>query len=228
MKLVAAARLRRAQDALIAARPYAAAITEVVSELAAGAGTDAHPLFEERPRAKACDRRRSRAIAAWPARSTRTSSRPSSATRRTSCRARPRSRCGSSAARAASTSRAAARRSTSFDPAPTGATALEVARETANRVIDDFTSGKVDRVFVVYNEFKSAISQIVARRAAPAGRARDVDGRSGRPRRDGEAATSSTSRASRRCSTGSCRSTSQIELYRARARVDRVGASARA
>ena len=50
---------------------------------------------------------------------------------------------------------------TSFDGAPTGATALDLARETANRVIDDFASGKVDRVFVVYNEFKSAISQEV-------------------------------------------------------------------
>jgi F-type H+-transporting ATPase subunit gamma len=49
---------------------------------------------------------------------------------------------------------------TSFDAAPTGATALDLARETANRVIDDFLTGKVDRVFVVYNEFKSAISQI--------------------------------------------------------------------
>src|SRR5262249_1343212 len=38
--------------------------------------------------------------------------------------------------------------------------ALELARETANRVIDDFITGKVDRVFVVYNEFKSAISQV--------------------------------------------------------------------
>jgi F-type H+-transporting ATPase subunit gamma len=49
---------------------------------------------------------------------------------------------------------------TSYDAAPTGANALELARETANRVIDDFLSGKVDRVYVVYNEFKSAISQI--------------------------------------------------------------------
>ena len=49
---------------------------------------------------------------------------------------------------------------TSFDAAPTGATALELARETANRVISDFTSGKVDRVFVAYNEFKSAMSQV--------------------------------------------------------------------
>jgi F-type H+-transporting ATPase subunit gamma len=49
---------------------------------------------------------------------------------------------------------------TSFDGAPTGATALDLARETANRVISDFTSGKVDRVYVAYNEFKSAISQV--------------------------------------------------------------------
>src|SRR5262249_9841409 len=49
---------------------------------------------------------------------------------------------------------------TSFDGAPTGATALDLARATANRVISDFTSGKVDRVYVVYNEFKSAISQV--------------------------------------------------------------------
>jgi F-type H+-transporting ATPase subunit gamma len=50
---------------------------------------------------------------------------------------------------------------TSFDAAPTGPTALEVAREMANRVVDDFSTGKVDRVFVVYNEFKNAASQAV-------------------------------------------------------------------
>jgi F-type H+-transporting ATPase subunit gamma len=53
MKLVAAAKLRRAQDAIIAARPYANALSNVVSELAEVAGTGAHPLFEERPGKKA-------------------------------------------------------------------------------------------------------------------------------------------------------------------------------
>src|SRR3954464_6911795 len=52
IKLVSSAKLRRAQDALIAARPYAAAISRVVSELAAVAGTDGHPLFEARPLAR--------------------------------------------------------------------------------------------------------------------------------------------------------------------------------
>src|SRR5262249_58118744 len=53
LKLISAAKLRRAQDAIIAARPYAAALTKVVSELAAVAGTDAHPLFEVREAKKA-------------------------------------------------------------------------------------------------------------------------------------------------------------------------------
>jgi len=48
MKLVAAAKLRRAQDTMIAARPYTQALTAVVAELSGVAGKDAHPLFEER------------------------------------------------------------------------------------------------------------------------------------------------------------------------------------
>jgi F-type H+-transporting ATPase subunit gamma len=50
---------------------------------------------------------------------------------------------------------------TSYDAAPTGVNALQVAREAANRVIADFLDNKVDRVFLAYNEFKNAGSQIV-------------------------------------------------------------------
>ena len=49
MKLVSAARLRRAQDAIVAARPYANALTTAVLEIAARAGNDAHPLMTSRP-----------------------------------------------------------------------------------------------------------------------------------------------------------------------------------
>ncbi|MES1157607.1 MAG: ATP synthase F1 subunit gamma [Haliangium ochraceum] len=49
MKLVSAARLRRAQDAIVAARPYAKALTAAVMEIAARAGGDAHPLMQPRP-----------------------------------------------------------------------------------------------------------------------------------------------------------------------------------
>jgi F-type H+-transporting ATPase subunit gamma len=48
MKLVAAAKLRRAQDAILAARPYAKALSDITSEVAARAGAEAHPLLERR------------------------------------------------------------------------------------------------------------------------------------------------------------------------------------
>jgi len=49
MKLVAAARLRRAQDAILGARPYANALQEAVAEVAVRAGGESHPLLDQRP-----------------------------------------------------------------------------------------------------------------------------------------------------------------------------------
>jgi F-type H+-transporting ATPase subunit gamma len=49
MKLVAAARLRRAQDAIVGARPYANALHEAVAEVALRAGGESHPLLDQRP-----------------------------------------------------------------------------------------------------------------------------------------------------------------------------------
>lgn len=160
MKLVSTAKLRRAQDALIAARPYTQAITNVVAELSAVAGADAHALFEERPLEKAAivvvtsDRGQAGAFNANVIKAVeRYAANELSGASDVSLRIIGRKGNQYFARRRTTIS--------SFDPAPTGATALDVARETANRIIDDFTSGRVDRVFVVYNEFKSAISQIV-------------------------------------------------------------------
>jgi F-type H+-transporting ATPase subunit gamma len=159
MKLVSTAKLRRAQDALIAARPYSSAITKVVSELSAVAGAESHKLFEERPLAKAAivvvtsDRGQAGAFNANVVKAVeRHAASELSGANEVSLRIIGRKGNQYFARRRATV--------TSFDPAPTGANALELARETANRVIDDFQSGKVDRVFVIYNEFKSAISQI--------------------------------------------------------------------
>src|SRR5262245_12846017 len=54
MKLMAAARLRRAQENLTAARPYALALEDVLGEIALRAGKDeeTHPLLEVRPERK--------------------------------------------------------------------------------------------------------------------------------------------------------------------------------
>jgi len=49
MKMVAAAKLRRAQDAVIAARPYARKMKELLSHLNGVADISAHPLFTTRP-----------------------------------------------------------------------------------------------------------------------------------------------------------------------------------
>jgi F-type H+-transporting ATPase subunit gamma len=159
IKLVATAKLRRAQEALIAARPYATAITRVVSELSAVAGADSHKLFEDRALVKASvvvvtsDRGQAGAFNSNVVKAVeRFAAGELSGATEVSLRIIGRKGNQYFARRRATV--------TSFDGAPTGATALDLARETANRVISDFTHGKVDRVYVVYNEFKSAISQI--------------------------------------------------------------------
>lgn len=160
MKLVAAAKLRRAQDNIIAARPYAKALSSVVSELAEVAGTDAHPLFEDRKGKRT-------AIVAF------TSDRGLAGAFNANVVKKVEAFVATELPADAEVSlRLIGRKAnqyfsrrnaniTSFDPAPTSATALQTAGETANRIVDDFLAKKVDRVFMVYNEFKSAISQSV-------------------------------------------------------------------
>ncbi|MCY4627026.1 MAG: ATP synthase F1 subunit gamma [Acidobacteria bacterium] len=49
MKMVATARLRRAQEAIVSARPFAARILEVLNSVVVGAKTESPPLLRERP-----------------------------------------------------------------------------------------------------------------------------------------------------------------------------------
>ncbi len=53
MKMVSAAKLRRAQENVIAARPYARKLGEVLERLAKTQGQDVHPLMEKREAKKA-------------------------------------------------------------------------------------------------------------------------------------------------------------------------------
>jgi F-type H+-transporting ATPase subunit gamma len=53
MKMVSAAKLRRAQDAVVAARPYADKMHDVLSSLALREEVDSHPLLAERGKGKA-------------------------------------------------------------------------------------------------------------------------------------------------------------------------------
>ncbi len=48
MKMIAAARLARASQAIVAARPYAQKLEEALRSVASGVESDAHPLLEPR------------------------------------------------------------------------------------------------------------------------------------------------------------------------------------
>ncbi len=52
MKLVAAAKLRRAQERILSARPYAVKMAELLSSLVRRAESEAHPLLVRRPAAR--------------------------------------------------------------------------------------------------------------------------------------------------------------------------------
>ena len=158
MKLVAAAKLRRAQDTIIAARPYSQAIASVVSELSGVAGKESHALFEERELKKAAivvitaDRGLAGAFNTNVIKGVeRYAANELSSAQEVTLRI-----IGKKANQHFSRRNA---RIASYEPAPTGANALQVARETANRAIADFMDGKVDRVFLAYNEFINAGTQ---------------------------------------------------------------------
>ncbi|MBS1912540.1 MAG: ATP synthase F1 subunit gamma [Bacteroidetes bacterium] len=54
MKMVSAAKLRRAQDAIIAARPYGQKLREMLQFLAANVDSTVSPLLEQRPVGRVC------------------------------------------------------------------------------------------------------------------------------------------------------------------------------
>jgi F-type H+-transporting ATPase subunit gamma len=168
MKLVAAAKLRRAQDAILAARPYANSLAEAVTELAARAGGDAHPMLQQRP---------VRRVSLVPLTSDRglcggfntnvgraiqrfvdeqksapvTDERP----RVEETRIEVVGRKGRDYLR---------RRKLPVAhefAGPAGDTVIERAREVALTVTGDFAEGRTDAVYLVYNEFRSAVSQRV-------------------------------------------------------------------
>ena len=162
MKMVAASRLRRAQERIQSARPFAVEARRVISSLAARVDTSAHPLLDERKTPRAGGKAMLIVVSA------------------------DRGLCGSfntNIIKAASTfvvenpARQVAlglvgRRGRDYFARRGFEVLLEQinffghlkfdhAKEIADFAIDAFTSGKVDSVFIVYNEFKSVMTQRV-------------------------------------------------------------------
>ncbi len=156
MKMVSAAKLRRAQEAMFAARPYARKMTEVLNSMASRATPDAHPLLEERGHQKVllvvitADKG---LCGAFNANIIRT------ATRFLADR-------GDGDVTLALVGRKARdffrRRAVKVRSERVGvfqALRYETARELGRELMEAFTRGEADQVFLVYNEFKSVIQQ---------------------------------------------------------------------
>ena len=156
MKMVSAAKLRRAQEAMFAARPYARKMMEVLNELASRAPAHAHPLLAEREEGKVLlvvvtsDKG---LCGGFNANIIRTATRFIDERRGRELSLDLVGRKGRDSFK---------RRSLKVRAEHLGvfqALKYATAQTIAKEAMDDFTSGQVDRVYLIYNEFKSVIAQ---------------------------------------------------------------------
>jgi F-type H+-transporting ATPase subunit gamma len=173
MKLVAAARLRRAQDSIVAARPYAQRLTEVLGDVTARLQLEAddassHPLLVRRPIKTA----RVVIISADRGLAGGFNSNLARKLERFFVDEKeqyPRIELAIVGRKAREHWRRRIAGGTVYGhvkivaetPAATSDTALERARELAKQATDDYLDGKIDAVLLAFNEFKSAITQVV-------------------------------------------------------------------
>jgi F-type H+-transporting ATPase subunit gamma len=173
MKMVAAAKLRRAQERMFAARPYAGGLRQVLASVATRVDINSHPLLQSRePERKVvvvvvtADRGLCGAFNANVIRAAHNYSRD------TAFESVELLTIGRTAGDFFKRRPIPIRRNVFVAQA----LSLEVAREIADELIKDFIEEKIDGVYVVYNEFKSLIAQHVrADRLLPIAREFDAD-----------------------------------------------------
>ncbi|MCG6920346.1 MAG: ATP synthase F1 subunit gamma [Acidobacteria bacterium] len=156
MKMVSAAKLRRAQQAIFAARPFARKMLEVLNRMASRADPHSHPLLEDRGEGKVlavvitADKG---LCGAFNANIIRTVTRFLAERPERDVAFSFVGRKGRDFFR---------RRQVKVRSEHVGvyqALRFDHAREIAADLVQAFTSGEVDRVFLVHNEFKSVIQQ---------------------------------------------------------------------
>jgi F-type H+-transporting ATPase subunit gamma len=165
MKMVSAAKLRRAQEAMFAARPYARKMVEVLESLASRAHPEAHPLLQERAEEKTllvvvtADKG---LCGGFNANILRTTTRVLEARRGRDVSLELVGRKGRDFFR---------RRRVKIHAEHVGLfQPLQYvhAQRLAKSFMDAFTSGTFDSVYLLYNEFKSVIQQrVVVQRLLP-------------------------------------------------------------
>ena len=161
MKLVAAAKLKRAQDAVVASRPYAVRLRAVVASLAGSVDPELYPLFRTTPTPKRCllipmtsDRGLAGAFNSSILRRTEAFLRDSKDSYE-EIGVAPIGRKGREYFRRRGTPTYTDLRD--LMSGPNRGSAQAVAAEVSRL----FTSGEVDEVYLIFNEFKSALTQTV-------------------------------------------------------------------
>jgi F-type H+-transporting ATPase subunit gamma len=173
MKMVAAAKLRRAQERMYAARPYAAGLRQVLASVSTRVDITAHPLLQVREPEKnvvvivvTADRGLCGAFNSNVIRAAQ------NFVREQSFQGVELLTIGRKAGDFFRRRSIPIRRNVFFAEA----LAINVAKEIADGLINDFIDGKIDGVYVVYNEFKSLIAQHVrAERLLPIAREFEAD-----------------------------------------------------
>jgi len=158
MKMVSAAKLRRAQERMFAARPYAAALRQVLSSVATRVEELRHPLLETREEKSvlllivSSDKGLAGAFNANVIKAAQNAMREHDWS---SVELLPIGRKANDFFR---------RRTIPIRREATHvfqALSLETAQDIAKTITEDFVSERVDAVYVAYNEFKSIIAQTV-------------------------------------------------------------------
>jgi F-type H+-transporting ATPase subunit gamma len=165
MKMVSAAKLRRAQDAMFAARPYARKMLEVLQSVASRAEPDAHPLLQQRGSERllmlviTADKG---LCGAFNANIIRTAARFASDRKGKGVELGLVGRKGRDALKRRGF-KVRFERVSVYQPLR-----YATARELAQELTAAFCGGELDEVYLVYNEFKSVIQQrIVVERLLP-------------------------------------------------------------
>ena len=159
MKMVAAAKLRRAQDRMFAARPYAGGLRDVLASVATRVDVTRHPLLQQREEERnillivvTADKG---LCGAFNTNVIRNAQNAIQGQGWESVQLLPIGRKGNDFFK---------RRETPIRRQATQAfqaLSLDTAREISESVIADFLGGEIDAVYVIYNEFKSIMSQNV-------------------------------------------------------------------
>lgn len=173
MKMVAAAKLRRAQERMMAARPYSAALRQVLASLSTRVDVSKHPLLAAREQENkvlllivTADRGLCGAFNTNVIRAAQNAI----------------AEKGWQEVHLATIGRKAGdffkRRSLPMKKQVTLLQALapEVVRDVAKSITDDFVGGEYDAVYVLFNEFKSIIAQrVTLDRVLPLERPEEVE-----------------------------------------------------